>query len=245
MSTAATRSASSSRSAQAQRGYGRQSRPRGRRAQVPVAYVLVPPAASARTLATEFARHLGIPITTRMTQAQITSAVCATYAQAGIRLVLIDEIHRLNPHTSTGAETTDLSKDLTERIGARFVYAGIDVTRTELFTGVRGVCSLRAGDSDGVPCTTDPGELVSCARGLERVAVFATYAAVGLGVLQRAHGAGLGSWDLVVVDEAPHQWVRGQAVGRGARPGTDPGNPPAVHDRHGPDPGSTRARPEW
>ncbi|MGW9054970.1 Helicase associated domain protein, partial [[Kitasatospora] papulosa] len=65
-----------------------------------------------------------------------------------------------------------------------------------------GACSLRADDSDGVPCTTDPGELVAWVGGLERVTVFATYAAVGLGILQNAHGAGLGAWDLMVVDEA-------------------------------------------
>ncbi|MER6474560.1 hypothetical protein [Streptomyces collinus] len=35
---------------------------------VPVAYVLVPPGATAKTLITEFARYLGIPVTTRMTQ---------------------------------------------------------------------------------------------------------------------------------------------------------------------------------
>ncbi|MGP3979012.1 hypothetical protein ACTWQF_34355 [Streptomyces sp. 8N114] len=33
----------------------------GHTAAVPVAYVLVPPAASAKTLAAEFARYLGIP----------------------------------------------------------------------------------------------------------------------------------------------------------------------------------------
>jgi len=37
---------------------------------------------------------------------------------------------------------------------------------------------------------------------LEQVTVFATYAAVGLGILQRAHAAGLAVWDLMVVDEA-------------------------------------------
>ncbi|MBT2386546.1 DEAD/DEAH box helicase [Streptomyces sp. ISL-11] len=65
-----------------------------------------------------------------------------------------------------------------------------------------GVCSLRAEDSDGVPCTTDPRELVAWVQGSERLVVFATYAAVGLGILQRAHAAGLGVWDLMVVDEA-------------------------------------------
>ncbi|OEV32878.1 ATP/GTP-binding protein [Kitasatospora aureofaciens] len=105
---------------------------------MPVAYVLVPPGASAKTLTAGFARYLGIPVTARMTQAQLMQAVCHTYNTAGVRLVLIDEIHRLNPRTTTGAEAADLLKDLTERIGATFVYAGIDVTTTALFTGVRG-----------------------------------------------------------------------------------------------------------
>ncbi|MGW2305005.1 TniB family NTP-binding protein [Streptomyces sp. NPDC001809] len=105
---------------------------------VPVAYVLVPPGATAKTLVTEFARYLGIPTTARMTQTQITDAVCHTYTQAGIQLVMIDEIHRLNPRTTTGAQTADLIKDLSERLPATFVYAGINVTDTPLFTGTRG-----------------------------------------------------------------------------------------------------------
>jgi hypothetical protein len=105
---------------------------------VPVAYALVPPGASAKTLTTGFARYLGIPVTARMTQAQLMQAVCHTYNTAAVRLVLIDEIHRLNPRTTTGAEAADLLKDLTERIGATFVYAGINVASTPLFSGVRG-----------------------------------------------------------------------------------------------------------
>lgn len=125
--------------------------------QVPVAYVLVPPAASAKALATEFARYLGIPVTTRMTQAQITDAVCHTYNRVGVRLVMIDEIHRLNPRTTTGAETADLLKDLTERIRATFVYAGIDVTGTALFSGVRG--AQLAARASLVECGAFPARL--------------------------------------------------------------------------------------
>ncbi|WP_456155086.1 TniB family NTP-binding protein [Streptomyces parvus] len=99
-------------------------------AAVPAAYVLVPPGATAKTLITEFARYLGIPVTARMTQTQITEAVCHTYTQAGVQLVMIDEIHRLNPRTTTGAQTADLIKDLSERLPATFVYAGINVTDT-------------------------------------------------------------------------------------------------------------------
>ncbi|MFI1177026.1 TniB family NTP-binding protein [Streptomyces melanogenes] len=126
-------------------------------APVPVAYVLVPPAASAKALAGEFARYLGIPVTARMTQAQITDAVCHTYNRAGVRLVLIDEIHRLNPRTTTGAETADLLKDLTERIKATFVYAGIDVTGTALFSGVRG--AQLAARASLVECGAFPARL--------------------------------------------------------------------------------------
>ncbi|MFD8514384.1 TniB family NTP-binding protein [Streptomyces antimycoticus] len=104
----------------------------------PVAYVLVPPGATAKTLITEFARYLGIPVTTRMTQTQITDAVCHTYTQVGVQLVLIDEIHRLNPRTTTAAQTADLLKDLTERLPATFVYAGINLPDTPLFSGTRG-----------------------------------------------------------------------------------------------------------
>ncbi|MEU2339501.1 Helicase associated domain protein [Streptomyces sp. NPDC013172] len=65
-----------------------------------------------------------------------------------------------------------------------------------------GVCSLRGADSQGLPCTTDPDELIAWTAGPEMVTVFATYASVGMGTLQRAHAAGLRVWDLMVVDEA-------------------------------------------
>ncbi|WP_323187743.1 MULTISPECIES: DEAD/DEAH box helicase [unclassified Streptomyces] len=65
-----------------------------------------------------------------------------------------------------------------------------------------GVCSLRAEESDGIPCTTNPDELAEWVRGLDVVTVFATYASVGMGVLQRAHEAGLPVWSLMIIDEA-------------------------------------------
>ncbi|MFE9112294.1 Helicase associated domain protein [Streptomyces collinus] len=65
-----------------------------------------------------------------------------------------------------------------------------------------GVCSEREKAAVGVRCTTDAGELAGWLASEGRVAVFATYAAVGLGVLERAHVAGVGRWDLMVVDEA-------------------------------------------
>ncbi|MER6307652.1 Helicase associated domain protein [Streptomyces sp. NPDC001657] len=64
-----------------------------------------------------------------------------------------------------------------------------------------GVSSLR-GDEAAFPNTTDVEELVDWVRPFDRVTVFATYASLGLGTLERAHRAGLPGWDLIVVDEA-------------------------------------------
>jgi hypothetical protein len=52
------------------------------------------------------------------------------------------------------------------------------------------------------PNTTDVDELVDWVRPFDKVTVFATYASLGLGTLERAHKAGLPGWDLIVVDEA-------------------------------------------
>ncbi|WP_425264302.1 DEAD/DEAH box helicase family protein [Streptomyces bungoensis] len=66
---------------------------------------------------------------------------------------------------------------------------------------VIGVSSLR-GTEAPFPNTTDVDELVAWVRPFDKVTVFATYASLGLGTLERAHQAGLPGWDLIVVDEA-------------------------------------------
>ncbi|MFF5538643.1 Helicase associated domain protein [Streptomyces cinerochromogenes] len=64
-----------------------------------------------------------------------------------------------------------------------------------------GMSSLR-GEEVSFPNTTDVQELVDWVRPFDKVTVFATYASLGLGTLERAHKAGLPGWDLIVVDEA-------------------------------------------
>jgi superfamily II DNA or RNA helicase len=64
-----------------------------------------------------------------------------------------------------------------------------------------GVSSLR-GEDVTFPNTTDVDELVAWVRPFDKVTVYATYASLGLGTLERAHKAGLPAWDLIVVDEA-------------------------------------------
>jgi hypothetical protein len=105
---------------------------------LPVVYVTVPPAATPKMLAGEFARFLGLPARRSSNQAQITNNVCDLLRRAGTDLVLVDEIHNISLHTRSGAEASDQLKYLAERISATFVYAGIEVEAQGLFTGIRG-----------------------------------------------------------------------------------------------------------
>lgn len=105
---------------------------------IPVVYVTVPPAATPRMLAAEFARFLGLPVTSRLNITDITSAVCSVLCRVGCDLVLVDEIHNLNLACRSGAEVSDQLKYFSEHIPATFVYAGVEVEQAGLFTGPRG-----------------------------------------------------------------------------------------------------------
>jgi Bacterial TniB protein len=106
--------------------------------EIPVVYLTVPPAATPRMLAVEFARFLALPQGGRHNLPDVVHAVCGVLADVGTQLVIVDEIHNLNLGTRSGAEVSDQLKYFAERIPATFVYAGIDVERIGLFSGVRG-----------------------------------------------------------------------------------------------------------
>ncbi|MDN3245500.1 ATP-binding protein [Streptomyces sp. ZSW22] len=106
---------------------------------IPVVYVTAPPKGSPRKLALEFARFLNIPtITPRHNTADITHSVCQVLTEARTDLVLVDEIHLMNLGTIAGEELSDHLKYFTEHLPATFIYAGIDVEHSGLFTGIRG-----------------------------------------------------------------------------------------------------------
>ncbi|MEU0664074.1 TniB family NTP-binding protein [Streptomyces lavendulocolor] len=101
-------------------------------------FISVPPAATPKMLVSEFARFLGMPLTHRLNQTQITGAVCDLLCELGTQLVLIDDVHLLDTQRRAGAETSDQLKHLGERIPATFVYSAIDVETSPLLSGVRG-----------------------------------------------------------------------------------------------------------
>jgi Bacterial TniB protein len=105
---------------------------------IPVVYITVPPAATPRMVAAEFARFLGLPFTSRANITDIIEAVCGVAIDARTSAVVCDEIHNLALATRNGAEVSDTLKYFSERIPATFIYAGIDVEKAGLFSGVRG-----------------------------------------------------------------------------------------------------------
>jgi hypothetical protein len=105
---------------------------------IPVIYITVPPAATPKMIAVEFARFLGLPVTRRLNITDITEAVCGICLDTRTTLVCVDEIHNLNLATRNGAEASDTLKYFSERIPATFAYAGISVERAGLLSGTRG-----------------------------------------------------------------------------------------------------------
>jgi hypothetical protein len=76
----------------------------GDHGRIPVLYVTVPPAATPKMLAVEFARFLGLPITRRSNITDVTNMVCEALCDVGCDLVLVDEIHNISLPTRAGAE---------------------------------------------------------------------------------------------------------------------------------------------
>jgi hypothetical protein len=105
---------------------------------IPVIYATVPPAATPRMLAMEFARFLGLPVLPRANMTDIIEAVCGVAVDMRVSAVLVDEIHNMQLSTRSGAEVSDTLKYFSERLPATFVFAGIDLENQGLFTGIRG-----------------------------------------------------------------------------------------------------------
>ena len=59
--------------------------------QLPVIYVTVPPAATARMLAMEFSRFLGLPVPARANMTDIIEALCGVVIDTSVSMVLVDE----------------------------------------------------------------------------------------------------------------------------------------------------------
>jgi hypothetical protein len=110
----------------------------GSTGRIPVVYIIVPPAATPKMLAIEIAAFLGLPVSSHESQHAITQAVAGVLRKVGCSLILVDEVHRLDLRTRTGAAASDQLKYFFDSISATFVYAGLDLAENGMFAGMRG-----------------------------------------------------------------------------------------------------------
>ena len=105
---------------------------------VPVVYITVPPAATPKMIAMEFARFFGLPLSRRANITDITEAVCGVCLDTRVTLVEVDELHNLNTATRSGAEASDTLKYFSDASPRPSSTPGISLERTGLLSGTRG-----------------------------------------------------------------------------------------------------------
>lgn len=105
---------------------------------VPVVYITMPPGRHPRALPAELLYFLGAPHGRRDSETTLTHQACQLMIDLRTRIVIIDEIHKLDRSKSGHNDQSDQLKYFMEHIPATFVLAGIAVEKCGFFTGQRG-----------------------------------------------------------------------------------------------------------
>lgn len=109
-----------------------------RHGHMPVVYVEVPAASTAKLLMTAFADFFGLSIRRSETMDSIRRRVVAALTDAHTQLIVVDELHNLAPRNVGNGDSVDVLKSLHNDLAATFVYAGIDLLGGALLSGTRG-----------------------------------------------------------------------------------------------------------
>ena len=106
----------------------------------PVAYIVVPPASTPRMMLTAFARFLGLPTSgsARLNSDGLSDVCAAVLTESGTSMIIVDEVHNLRTNRQAGVEAASALKIFGDRINATFLYGGIDLDGSDMFTGELG-----------------------------------------------------------------------------------------------------------
>lgn len=104
----------------------------------PVVYVPTPAGTTPKGMMLAFCHWLGLPVHRQATAQELTEQVVQVLRTLGTTMVLLDEIHNLKTRSSTGADAASALKGFAERLDAVFVYVGVDLPKSDLFTGTIG-----------------------------------------------------------------------------------------------------------
>lgn len=104
----------------------------------PVIYVVVPPGTTPKMMMLAFANFLGLLTPSKMTAQDLAERVIGVLRYLGTSLVIVDEVHNLRTNHQAGNDAASALKVFSERLDATFIYAGIDLLHSDLFSGDMG-----------------------------------------------------------------------------------------------------------
>lgn len=105
---------------------------------VPVVYIEVPAASTAKLLMRSFADFFGLSVRNAEPMDSIRRRVIDTMSDARTQLIVVDELHNLAHRNVGNGDSVDVLKSLHNDVAATFVYAGIDLLSGDLLAGTRG-----------------------------------------------------------------------------------------------------------
>jgi hypothetical protein len=104
----------------------------------PVVYTVVPPGTTPKMMMQAFANFLEL-IAPRSANAQeLAERNVGVMRHLATSLVIVDEVHNLRTNHQAGSEAASALKVFSERLDATFLYAGIDLLQSDLFSGHMG-----------------------------------------------------------------------------------------------------------
>jgi DNA replication protein DnaC len=115
-----------------------QAHPAGWPGNLSVVYVTVPPSCTHKSMIAEIAHFLGLPVGARTSQPALMNSVAEIMKRLRVELVIVDEIHNLNLNNHSNADASDALKQLSEKVAATFIYAGVNIESSGLLDGPRG-----------------------------------------------------------------------------------------------------------
>ncbi|WP_078322430.1 ATP-binding protein [Mycobacteroides chelonae] len=104
----------------------------------PSAYIVVPPGTTPKMMMLAFANFLGLTASSKATAQDLAEQVVGVMRYLGTSLVIVDEVHNLRTNQQAGSDAASALKAFSERLDATFIYAGIDLLQSDLFSGDMG-----------------------------------------------------------------------------------------------------------
>ncbi|MEC5186231.1 hypothetical protein RCH12_003715 [Cryobacterium sp. MP_3.1] len=106
---------------------------------VPVVFIDVPPAATAKSMMHQFCDFLGMTRGPRFTLEELTYMATQTMLRGRTALIVVDEVHNLNNSSANTRDAIRALKGLSNALPATFIYCGVNLEKNGLLAGDEGL----------------------------------------------------------------------------------------------------------